>query len=291
MEPVIHRKETFLDGRVMLLHANSMELLQDWKLEKPNHCFTDPPYIDAVHKGARKNVKGGGRAVELGINFACFTEEDCQNLARNVAKIVDGWMIYFCAWEHVIEYVNAVRMDDPKAWGGQGVWKKKTPTLVMTKNRETGLSDRPAPVGEMCAIIHGSRKKASINSVKPPFWEMDVERGEKLHPNQKPPPLFRDIIEQYSQPDDLILEPFMGSATTVRAAIETGRRVIGIEMYPKPDQPITDLLDVTGKNPDYFGLACERTQEAVNNLNALGFITRQTPKGVKVAPATTMGLV
>ena len=40
-------------------------------------------------------------------------------------------------------------------------------------------------------------------------------------------------IEKYTNPGDLILDPFLGSGTTAVAAIRTGRRFIGMEISPE----------------------------------------------------------
>lgn len=67
--------------------------------------------------------------------------------------------------------------------------------------------------------------------------------GEKRqkHPTQKPIRVMRAIIEWSSKPGDIILDPFMGSGTTVVAAAELNRHYIGIEL-----------------NPDYVKIAEER---------------------------------
>jgi DNA modification methylase len=59
----------------------------------------------------------------------------------------------------------------------------------------------------------------------------DLPRSEpdRIHPTQKPQSLMRWCIER--APDsDSILDPFMGSGTTLRAAKDLGRRAIGIEI-------------------------------------------------------------
>lgn len=58
-----------------------------------------------------------------------------------------------------------------------------------------------------------------------------TERGEaRVHPTQKPVALIRWLIDFYSKPDDLILDPYAGSGTTLRAAMDQGRRAIGVEI-------------------------------------------------------------
>ena len=54
-----------------------------------------------------------------------------------------------------------------------------------------------------------------------------------LHPTQKPLDLFAYLIRTYSNENDLILDPFLGSGTTAVAAKQLGRKFIGIEISEK----------------------------------------------------------
>ncbi len=56
--------------------------------------------------------------------------------------------------------------------------------------------------------------------------------GRALHPTQKPERLLRIIITASSDPDDIVLDPFLGTGTTVAVAHQLGRRWIGIEKDP-----------------------------------------------------------
>jgi len=56
---------------------------------------------------------------------------------------------------------------------------------------------------------------------------------ERYHPTQKPVELFKAIIDDYSEETATILDPFMGSGTTLRAAKDLGRQAIGIEIEEK----------------------------------------------------------
>jgi site-specific DNA-methyltransferase (adenine-specific) len=62
------------------------------------------------------------------------------------------------------------------------------------------------------------------------LWRWPVERNERAHPAQKPLGLIRQLVEVSSRPDSLVLDPFMGSGTTLVAAKELGRHAIGIEI-------------------------------------------------------------
>ena len=63
-------------------------------------------------------------------------------------------------------------------------------------------------------------------------WSFKTPLGKERtkHPTQKPVELMRHMIESMSRKDDIILDPFLGSGTTLRAAVDLGRRAVGIEI-------------------------------------------------------------
>jgi site-specific DNA-methyltransferase (adenine-specific) len=63
-----------------------------------------------------------------------------------------------------------------------------------------------------------------------PFLRSPEERGNTSHPTLKPVSLMRWILGLASKQGDLILDPYMGSGPVARAAMDTGRRYIGIEI-------------------------------------------------------------
>lgn len=78
------------------------------------------------------------------------------------------------------------------------------------------------------------------------IFRYSVERGAKEHPTQKPLPLLSEIVTLFSNPGNVILDPFMGSGTTGVACVRLGRKFIGIEIEPK-----------------YFDIACKRIDQEV----------------------------
>ena len=54
--------------------------------------------------------------------------------------------------------------------------------------------------------------------------------GGNGHPTEKPVWLMRFYIENSSQAGDTVIDPFMGSGTTLRAAKDLGRQAVGIEI-------------------------------------------------------------
>lgn len=83
----------------------------------------------------------------------------------------------------------------------------------------------------------------------PSSWQkFNRERG--LHPTQKPVELVRYFIRTYSNADDLIFDPTMGSGTTAIAAHAEGRRFVGIE-----------------QDPFYFDVAAKRIADACSAID------------------------
>lgn len=62
-----------------------------------------------------------------------------------------------------------------------------------------------------------------------PFNRKEV----RTHPTQKPVKLIEWVLREYTDDNDLIFDPYMGSGTTGVACLRTGRRFMGIEINPK----------------------------------------------------------
>lgn len=126
--------------------------------------------------------------------------------------------------EHLLDFPRVVlfganhfssRLPDSKSWI---VWDK----------REGQTPDNQADI-----------EMAWTNLQKPArlfghYWRGLLRKGDennthKLHPNQKPLMLMRWILQHYTEPGDIICDPYMGSGSTLRAAKDLGRHCIGIE--------------------------------------------------------------
>jgi site-specific DNA-methyltransferase (adenine-specific) len=80
-------------------------------------------------------------------------------------------------------------------------------------------------------------------------WEKT--RGGFDHPAMFPHSLARDHILSWSNPGDVVLDPFLGSGTTAKMALLTGRRFIGIE-----------------RDAEYLKIAETRVASAISDLEA-----------------------
>ena len=67
----------------------------------------------------------------------------------------------------------------------------------------------------------------------------------KIHPTQKSIPLLRRLIELFTDPDDVVIDPCAGSGTTLIAAAGLGRKTYGFEISKRF---FTDACDLIEKN-------------------------------------------
>lgn len=66
------------------------------------------------------------------------------------------------------------------------------------------------------------------------YWERDNPKDyPKIHPNQKPVKLLKQLISIFTDEGDVVIDPCAGSGTTLRAAYELGRRSYGFEISKK----------------------------------------------------------
>ena len=66
--------------------------------------------------------------------------------------------------------------------------------------------------------------------------------GNKLHPTQKPLCVLTPLIQSFSHPGDVVLDPFCGSGSTLLAAKIQGRQFVGIELDPHHCDTARDRL-------------------------------------------------
>lgn len=114
--------------------------------------------------------------------------------------------------------------------------------------------DRPATAAEAIQISHPRSRKRWNGGGKHGVWAHPIElnRGganKRLHTTQKPVPLMLDLVTDFTDAGDLILDPFAGSGTTGVAAPRLGRRFIGVE-----------------KSPEYASIARERLTAETQGL-------------------------
>lgn len=105
---------------------------------------------------------------------------------------------------------------------------QKTPgkpyTVKRGKHSKSATRDPSIRAGGYTTVSDGTRYPRSV-------LKIDIERG--LHETQKPVKLMEYMILTYTEPGDIVFDPFMGSGTTLVAAKNLGRLAIGIDKLEK----------------------------------------------------------
>jgi len=204
-----------------------------WLATLPDRCaahvITDPPYDERTHASAMCGTSG------FGVSFGALS--DPAALASTLVRLADRWCLAFCAVESLGAYASGAG----DAWVRAGIWDKINPTPQLT-------GDRPGQAVEAIAIMHRRGRKRWNRGGGAAIWRFASPRGADRpdHPTPKPVDLMAALISDFTDPGDVILDPFAGSGTTGVAALRLGRRFIGCELDPK-----------------YHAIACERlTAEA-----------------------------
>ncbi len=94
------------------------------------------------------------------------------------------------------------------------------------------------------------RKRKAKEGKNPETWWQIPKVNKPKYPTEKPIPLYDRIIKASSNPDDIVLDPFCGCGTTIVAAKQNGRRVIGIDILPFAlDVVNNESLKLAGLSP------------------------------------------
>jgi site-specific DNA-methyltransferase (adenine-specific) len=76
-------------------------------------------------------------------------------------------------------------------------------------------------------------------------WEKDGDT-EKIHPTQKPIKILEKLINIFTDPGDVVIDPVAGSGTTIVAAIRLGRKAYGFEIKKNFHKDATRLIEQAG---------------------------------------------
>jgi 16S rRNA G966 N2-methylase RsmD len=224
--------------------------------EKAEFIFTDPPYNVPIHG----NVCGKGairhREFEMGsgeMSKEVFTGFLRAVFGHLVVHSKDGSIHDICMdWRHIAEMLAAgnevySELKNVCVWAktnaGMGTFYRSRHELVFVWKSGTCPHVNNFELGQ-----HG-RSRTNVWEY-PGISAMRVGRLEELamHPTVKPVALVADAIKDCSRRNGIILDPFLGSGTTVIAAERSGRRARGIEIDPSyVDVAIRRWQTFTGK--------------------------------------------
>lgn len=189
----------YQDDWVTIYHADCRRVLLDLVAEAAV-MLTDPPFGIEYHSNAPR-LDGNARNI-LG---------DRGTFLRDFA---------LSCWDDK----PALVFGSPKAPKPYGVRQ----TLIWDQGGALGMGDLSIPWKPSWQEVYviggpwaGSRDCGSVLPFPP------VQSAGRVHPNEKPVPLLKHLLTKCVE--GAVIDPFMGSGATLRAAKDLGRRAIGIE--------------------------------------------------------------
>ena len=149
-------------------------------------------------------------------------------------------MIVFCAFEQMQTLINAAKKHGFMNYIPIVFIKNYSPQVLKVNMRVVGAT-------EYALILYRDRLPKFRNGVKTGpdgknirgtgkmifnwfEWEKDGKEIPKIHPAQKPVKVIKKLIEIFTDPGDVVIDPCCGSGSTLRAAAELGRSAFGFEI-------------------------------------------------------------
>jgi len=211
--------------------------------ERADLCVTDPPY----------KLTSGGNAVQvMGGMFSRAEYDNSGALMDTMPWPEMGGPIFRALKDDADCYVMS---NDKNLFAAQaafaGAGFQFHNLLVWDKVRATRNRWYMKNLEFTLYLWKGKADKRGINDCgSKQSFTLNAKR-ESGHQTEKPVALMAHYIENSSQPGARVLDPFMGSGTTMVAAVQTGRGGIGIEL-----------------DEGHFETACARVRRAVEGLVA-----------------------
>lgn len=235
-----------------VIHGDNTGILPTLPAKSVAHVITDPPYSEHTHAKVRR---GGSthlpdetrpgmpkRAVistEAVLGFACLAPGEREACAEQFSRLVSRWVLAFTDQEGAFPWMTAnlvAGLEHVRI----GQWVKLNATPQFT-------GDRPATGCEAIVIAHPKGRKRWNGGGCHAVWTHAIAMNRsgtdaREHTTQKPLPLMLELVGLFTDPDDVVLDPFCGSGTTGVACLRLGRRFIGIEKDAKYAEVATERL-------------------------------------------------
>lgn len=239
----------------MLYQGDALSILQTLPDGVMDAVVTDPPYSsggvslsarqsDPAQKYQQSGTKrvyppmlGDGKDQRSFTAWAALWLSECWRISKDGAPL-----LLFTDWRQLPSLTDALQAAG-WFWLGIVIWNKRSSRPQIGKFRQ------------QCEYVLFGSKGRFVPTTKaclPGVYDYPIITGQKVHLTSKPVPLLKDLLA-ITQAGGTILDPFIGGGTTAVAALETGRKCIGLElseeyvalaaervknhpaMHPKPD--------------------------------------------------------
>jgi site-specific DNA-methyltransferase (adenine-specific) len=193
--------------RNTILHADCLTALPQLPAQSVDFVLTDPPYVNHYLSRDGRTIPND-RFKWLKPAFA--------ELHRVLKR--DSFCVCFYGWAHIDKFAAAFREAGFRVVGHLTFPKRYTSSTRFLRYQHEGAY--------LLAKGNPQPPRNPIGDV----IEWTDYTGNRLHPSQKPTTMLIPLIDTFSAPGSLVLDPFSGSGSSLLAAKMTGRNYLGIEL-------------------------------------------------------------
>lgn len=168
--------------------------------------LTDPPYLVGFRDRSGRTIAGDKTDEWL--------QPACNEMYRVLKK--DALMVSFYGWNRVDRFMAARKNAGFSVvghWSSPKTTHRRPHMWAIATNAPTSAKGRPRLPQNPLPDVLG--------------WKYS---GNRHHPTEKPVTSLQPLIESFTHPNAIVLDPFAGSGSTCVAALQSGRRYIGIEL-------------------------------------------------------------
>ena len=230
-------------SKIILKQGDCLEILKKVKDNSIDLVVTDPPYKMNHSTGGCTNIgmknkwQGNIKAGNTVMNFSLDIQ--FHQWLPEIYRILkpSSHCYIFYNDKNIQELLNEATK----------IGFRESNILVWIKNNATPNRYYMKNLEFILFLYKGNAKPINNMGSKCAIEIKNINGKDKLHPTEKPIKLLKQYIENSSNENDWVLDPFMGSGTTGVACINTNRNFIGIELDEK-----------------YFKIAEERIKNQTN---------------------------
>lgn len=221
--------------------CNKSHMIRLMRFALAHALVTDSPYnlkIKGFVSGKGKHQHQDFLMAAGEMSDAEFLNFQTLHLKVAAAFLADGALAYsFMCWRSIDTLLAAGKavFDDHlnicvwvKTNAGMGSLYRSQHELIAVFKHGSGPHRNNVQLGKYGRNRSNVMEYEGANSFNP-----ERRKELALHPTVKPVRLIADIMLDCTAPNDIVLDPFLGSGTTVIAAEDSGRRAFGMELDPK----------------------------------------------------------
>lgn len=195
-----------------------------------SHIITDPPYSEQTHRqaAARPDEFPDGQVRQTDLGFEHLSDELREAAAEQFARLVRRWVLVFCDSEGVDGWIRSLTKYGLRHVRVGAWWKRgATPSFHGRYPASWHESIEMAHTGEALRWNGGGKGAVYEHPI------VSTQGGDRVHPTQKPVPLMVELVRDFTEEGEIILDPFAGSGSTGIACRKLKRLFVGFERNPE----------------------------------------------------------